>query len=342
MYDCHSQHGLAAIVAAASQAHERGESVVLATIIHTEGSSYRKAGARMLLHADGRVTGILGGGCFEGDLSERAQAVFAGAGAMIVRYDMRADEDILWGLGLGCNGAVDIFLQPLAGDEPSLVEMLSELNDHGGRLVTVVESDSPGHPPGTAWMVGSDQPKPAEDGLQQLTLDGHSCRVFCDPIAPPPHLLILGAGPDALPLASMAATLGWRVSVVDHRPGFARAERFPPATEVAVFEGQLDAAQLSADAAVVMSHHFETDSRYLKALTDSPMRYLGVLGPPARRQALLDHLSAANTALDQRLHGPVGLDLGGDLPEDIALSILAQIQAVLAGRPATPLSEVLK
>ena len=336
---------------------------VLATIIETRSSTYRKAGARMLITQDDRFVGLLGGGCFEGDLIENARPVFKDGTARVVLYDMRGSEDVIWGLGLGCDGAVQILLQRLdsgngyqpmgyvtaaAGLRQTLcLAVVCKADDAAlvGRTVAV-KSDA------TEYVdpdLGSDKVAAlissrvsslfsAGSGTTVMHHAGGfgEIEVFYDVIEPPPHLLIAGAGPDAVPVACLAASLGWQVSVVDHREAYAQNDRFPDVGCVAIAEAgkfppAINLAEINAS--VVMSHHFETDQRYLQQLAASPVSFVGLLGPLGRREALLEALGAPCTrSLSGRLHGPVGLDIGAETPEEIALSIVSGIHAALRGR----------
>ena len=337
-------NGLPALIAAIKNARDQREPIVLATIIETRGSTYRNSGARMVLHQDGAMTGLLGGGCFEADLSAQAKPVFDSGKPATVIYDMRSSDDAIWGLGLGCEGAVTIFLQRLNHQNSyQPIVLLEVLSRQGGQLHLVVSSSHDALPAGSCWsakylpeqMITT---SPLAPGLCQVTIQGEQLELFVADISPPTHLLICGAGPDAWPLASMAKTLGWKVTVADHRATYASDKHFDQVDDIVLFEDQLDTRRVTA--AVVMSHNLEVDRRYLKCLASAPLRYLGMLGPVARRQRLLEELGADGIDLAARLHGPVGLDLGGELPEEIALSLLAEIQSVINGRTATPLSTI--
>lgn len=322
---------------------------VMATIIETFGSTYQKAGARMLIGPDGELTGLLGGGCFERDLVEHAKTVFATGAAKILFYDLRAAEDELWGLGLGCNGAARIFLQRLdPGNDFGPLGLLAKAaaSEQAGSLVTLVESSHPDFSPAASVFLpfaGGDSPWPfvspallQRPGLHTHQLDGHRIMAFHEPLAAPVHLLVLGAGDDAIPLAICAKTLGWRVTIADRRPAYLVSSRFAGvdrlcALQTADLADELDLNRFSA--CIVMSHNIEHDQRYLAALAGSTIPYLGLLGPARRRQRLLDSLPEALAhKLRARLFGPVGLDIGAETPEEIALAIVAGIQAALKGR----------
>jgi len=331
------------------------EPLVLATVYETAGSTYSKAGQRILLAANGEYRGLVSGGCLEGDLAERARGVISAARAAAVTYDLRDSADDLWGLGVGCNGLLRVFLQPLlpASDyQPfaAIAERLAGTQRAG--VATIIESARPGLGVGATAVAdeSGEQVFGADDaGAVLLRAAGRAamqstaarlameqgCRILYAPLRPIPRLLVLGGGLDAIPLVGMAAELGWFITVADHRPGylvrggFERAER-----AVLVEPGRLAAALAlrDFDAIVVMSHHLATDRKYLAELAGVDTRYLGVLGPRARRDRLLAELADAAPKLGERLRGPVGLDIGADSPESIALSILAELQSTLSTR----------
>jgi xanthine/CO dehydrogenase XdhC/CoxF family maturation factor len=328
---------------------ESREPLVLCTVIHTGGSTYAKPGAQMLIAASGEYAGLLSGGCLEGDLREHARTVAATGQARIVSYDLRSSNDQLFGLGAGCEGAMDILLtrvsateawQPLArmaenarARRTSRVGLVTASRDarfHSG--MAILESGEPALHEALATAVN------AVVSLPQPSLD-----LFVTVLPPPPRLLLAGGGPDARPVATLAAFLGWDVTVVDHRASYLDARQFPPTvmlveTRAEDFLNRIDMGDFAA--AVVMSHHLESDLHYLRGLASSPVPYVGLLGPAARREKLLGDLGADAERLRPRLRAPVGLDLGGRSPESIALSIISEVQAVLAGRGGRPFSDV--
>jgi xanthine/CO dehydrogenase XdhC/CoxF family maturation factor len=344
---------------------EHGASVVLATIVATEGSSYRKAGARMLMDPDGRYHGILAGGCFEGDLAERARAVAREGRAECITYDMRGDDDLLWGLGSGCNGAVYLLLQPLSPDngyQPFAAIADAVRSREAACLASVIEAPAgSGHVCGDSLLVTGTRviglgiapgSRPAVEaaarehlakrrGRRSGQIEVEGVRLFIDAVEPPRRLLILGGGPDAVPLARLARELHWDVTVVDHRPAYVVDGRFPEGCRTVLTEPSAlreTAALDGIDAAVVMSHLIATDQQYLAQLAHRPPPYIGLLGPAGRRDILLDGLEeTARTAVRDRVRGPAGLDLGSRTPAGIALSVLAEIEARLSDRPAVPL-----
>lgn len=324
------------------------EPLVLATVIRTGGSTYAKPGAQMLIAADGEYAGLLSGGCLEGDLREHAVGVAANGAARIVSYDLRSSTDQLFGLGAGCEGAMDILLTrvgPESGWQPLPLLVGAWQRGDECRLAFVVASARPEIP------LGFNIPLDGTAGeLHELAMKATAntivkaaqVELFVADFAPPPELLLLGGGPDARPVAELARFLGWRVTVVDHRSQYLRADRFPPNTILVASRAKVvaDAVQLDDfSAAIVMSHHLQSDLEYLQALANSRVPYVGLLGPAGRREKLLADLGDDAARLRPRLRAPVGLDIGGRAPESIALSIVGEVHAVLAGRSGRPFSE---
>lgn len=328
----------------------RGEPLVLATVAQTLGSTYRKAGAQMLIAGDGRVAGLLSGGCLEADLMERARGVLQSGEPATVHYDTRSSDDVIWGIGLGCEGAMTILLSRLDRDndyQPFNFASQCRYEQIDAKFALVTESRSPRYPLGAAFWPHGKQPAPPAVAKSMQASTPRGAGIAADviatedatflvvPIELPPRLLLLGAGPDAMPLVEIAGLMNWQVTVLDHRPAYAVAERFPRARRVALkiaseLPQELQSGQY--DAAVVMSHHLLSDQAYLAALADSEIPYIGLLGPAPRRIRLMSEIGAKAAALGGRLYGPIGLDIGARSPEAIALAIVAEIQAVMAGR----------
>jgi xanthine dehydrogenase accessory factor len=306
--------------------------LVLCTVIRTAGSTYAKPGAQMLIAADGEYAGLLSGGCLEGDLREHARGVAATGRAHIVSYDLRSSDDQLFGLGAGCEGAMDILLSRVsAADDWWPLTHLADCAARGlvCRLALVTSSTDPAIEVGRVQRGGE---RDAPPGVE----------LFVHEIAPPPRLLLAGGGPDARPVATLASFLGWNVTVVDHRSSYLDAALFAPRVRLvesraADLSGAVDLQAFAA--AVVMSHHLESDLHYLRGLAHSGVPYVGLLGPAARREKLLGDLGADAALLRPRLRAPVGLDIGGRSPESIALSIIGEVHAALAGRGGRPFSE---
>jgi xanthine/CO dehydrogenase XdhC/CoxF family maturation factor len=329
-----------------------GAPLVLATVYDTLGSTYSKPGQSILIAANGDYRGLVSGGCLEGDLAERARAAVATDRPIAVTYDLRDEADEIFGLGVGCNGLLRVFLQPLtvARAYQPFAAVAERLKGRGASgLATVIESDDPSLPIGTTVLShGSASnafgPSDCERllsgardiaGARTARLErAGGVEVLYAPLIPIPRVLVLGAGLDAVPLVAMAAELGWLVTVADHRPAYLQRSGFEAADRAVLVEtksllrASLDVAAF--DAVIVMSHHLPTDREYLRQLADVETRFVGLLGPRARRERLLTELGEAGRPLHDRLHGPVGLDIGADSPESIALSILAQLQTRFA------------
>ncbi len=355
---------LPAIVDALSHAAASHEAVVLATVVRVVGSSYGGVGARMLVRVDGTTVGLVSGGCLESDLAEHARRVHTTGRAEVIAYDTRADDDAVWGLGLGCNGLIEVLLQPLsvAGARETAALLDRALRADAPRVLATVmrATDAPGAPAvGAQALVGDALAQAVGDwgsGDARRELTSHAeraraagrrglvatlggCDVAFECVIPATRLVVCGSGPDAVPVVRLATQLGWDVAVVDHRPiAHARPERFPGARVVECVDASrlADAVALTPrTAVVVMSHHFGRDAAYVGALLASEVAYVGVLGPRSRMDRMLAELATRGIVADamgERLYGPVGLDLGGDGPEAIALAIVAEVAAVTGGR----------
>jgi xanthine/CO dehydrogenase XdhC/CoxF family maturation factor len=325
------------------------DSRVLATVVATAGSTYRKAGARMLIMADGSYLGLLSGGCMEADLAAHAREVIAAGAPRAIEYDMRGPDDVLFGLGAGCEGAMRILLEPAGRETPAAAALgaAARAAQQGLSASLIVVHESSELPLGTyhaadelpAVLRSASRQALAESMSQSVVWDhrGIRQRAFAQFLAPPPQLLICGAGPDVSPVVVAARNLGWGVTVVDHRPAYALESRFPGAQVQLVDPHALrEAVDLErCHAALVMSHHLMSDQSYLEELAAAGTPdYIGLLGPRVRRERIARELGPLEAALRSRIRGPVGLDIGALTPEAIALSIVAQIHAWLAGRPA--------
>lgn len=326
--------------------HSRdGEPLVLATIVGTKGSTYKKPGAMMLVTGDGVPAGLLSGGCLEDDIAAHARRVLADGKARLIEYDLTDDSP--FGLGLGCRGEVEIMLSALI--ESNRYEPFSLLDPtpgaaRPGRLILGTEPSVLGqyayqaegeqvvanHDKAALWLAS-----PAMLGRHAHSLTEPRRLIF--DLKPPPRILQLGAGVDAAPVCRLCRDLHWHVTVYDHRAGLLTEQRFPGmANLVSGKPGELEQHLNLADfdAAIVMSHNIDHDEAYLSQLASQPTPYVGLLGPPSRRDEILGKLGTEKAnALSGRLHAPVGLDLGGRSPESIALSIVSQLHAVLHERP---------
>jgi xanthine dehydrogenase accessory factor len=311
---------------------------VLATIVKTSGSSYRRSGAHMLILPNGNVIGSLSGGCLEGDVIASAEKVRKSRVPLLLTYDTTSEEDVLFGVGLGCKGVIEIWLEPIEHAN-AMLEFCEQLLQAGnsGVIATVFRGADAG-----ARIFLRD---PAAHTRSETKMDDSGVETFYEFVQPPVRLLIFGAGYDAIPLARFAKELGYDVCVVDRRPAYATRERFPEVDQVMV-KAASDLPELkitNRTAAVVMSHHYISDRDYFKALLPLPLTYLGLMGPRRRAEKMLQELreegSLVGDELLQKLHNPIGLDIGAEGPDEIALAILSEINSVFAGHDGGILRE---
>lgn len=340
---------------------------VLGTIISTEGSTYQKPGAKCFISSDGTLTGLLSGGCVESDLIEHAYKVLESGVPQTLHYNFQDEGDIVWGLGLGCNGKMNILLEPYEPEMNPAYHILEEffttsLTKQIGQLI-VVEANKP-HLIGKRWLLDpqNDQeellnieyPEISNYFLQNniplkpgVTFVGgeHQLHIFSEITTPPPNLTIFGAGPDAIPLVRIAKQLHWYVTLVDHRAAYANSSLFPEADEIIVYsKDQYPPVTITSQSYVVlMTHHFLQDQMILEGLYQSDAAYIGLLGPRKRTRELISTSQMLNTIDDfSNIHSPIGLDIGSKTPEEIALSILAEITLVHRGGSGLKLTELKK
>jgi xanthine dehydrogenase accessory factor len=340
----------------------KGRPLVLATVTETIGSTYSKAGHRILIDDEGRYQGLVSGGCLEGDLALHARDVLADGRPRIITYDLRGEAEEVFGLGVGCNGLLRVLLQRLEaateyqpfqamadvleGTEPGIAVVITDAPDDtiatpgATLLVAGGESRSFGLTPGGVTELESlaraEAPLPRQAAL---AAGGHA---LVAALAPVPRLLVLGAGLDVPPLVNMAATSGFRVTVCDHRPAYLERGDLGAAERTLLVRPEALGDTLPLDqfaAVVVMSHHLASDRHYLARLAGTAIPYVALLGPRTRRERLLKDLGAAALLLRPRLRGPAGLDIGADSPATIALSLLAEIVAVSHGRTGGSLDQ---
>ncbi|MGG6313360.1 XdhC family protein [Paenibacillus macerans] len=335
-----------------------GRSCVVATIVDVDGSAYRREGARCLIHADGEVAGILSGGCIEEDLRGHAQEALRTGEPRKLFYDFRAGEDDVWGLGLGCNGAITVWLEPFnpvrspeAADR--IIGDLRQREDTREPYVaaTVIGSSDPAAvPPGTRWtLAGAASEAGLLDagrraGLVRSQEGSAQLELLLERVAPRPELIIVGAGDDARLLCSMARMLQWRVTVAYHATDKATRERFPEADELRIIPRlAFDQVDVRDKYIVVMSHHLELDREAVRRMLTPEVAYLGLVGSKYRLERILDHIlcrqgqgeeeeDGFDRSLLEKLYSPVGLDIGAETPREIAMSILAEMTAVKNGR----------
>jgi len=342
-----------------------GEPMALATIVGVRGSTYRRQGARLLLTRSQEMVGNISGGCLEGDVMVVADEVMTSGQARLVTYDLTADDDVVWGLGLGCNGAVDIFVEPVdPSAEIFTLYRKAIAEERALAVVTVLSGAAPAGPGPFAqprlavWADGArigtlgdatmdDRAARAgtaaiqEGASRILSLPGSAGAVqaFVEVLRPPIRLVVCGAGHDAVPVVQLAAQMGWRVVVVDSRERFLTRDRFPAARQFIKADPTSAADRVPMDDrtyVVIMTHNYLHDRDLLRGFLRTGAGYLGMLGPRIRTEKILDELRRDGVTVSDRDHGrifgPLGLDIGGETPEEIALAIVGEIQAVESGR----------
>ena len=335
------------------RARDANEEVCLATGVAIEGSAYRRPGARMLLTASGRRAGTVSGGCLEGEIAKKAWWLTAN-GPSIQRYSSFFDDDGDMPYGLGCGGTVLVLLERGEAARQGLEAIRRCVEQRMASVVVIATgSTSPGtvlirnetgaavYRPATGEPAQNTQADALASEALQARVSWIADDYYVEYVAPPPALFVFGAGDDAQPLVQFAAAQGWCVSVADSRAQLLRADRFPEASRVLSLGNALG-GPAPDDAAVIMTHSYEQDRQILRVLLPLNMKYLGILGPRRRSERLSSEVAPEIGLTPEdclaRLHSPVGLDLGGHSPAAIALSIAAELQAVLAGREAKKLS----
>lgn len=296
---------------------------VLGTVYRTEGSAYRKAGAMMMINGYGQQFGLLSGGCLEADIVLNARKVMHSEQAKLLVYDGSDEDDWSFQLGIGCGGKVYIMLQPVtAANDLGLEAMAAALEQRQQGIYCQKIGANEAY-----FEVGGSARLPRSVIEQR---DGDDW--LLTPVAPEPHLLVIGGGVDARPVVSIASELGWLVTLVDPRSANARCEYFPRAKRILrelgpALRQYIDRQKI--DAAVIMSHNVDIDAEGLSCCQDTGLGYVALLGPRHRYRQVLQRAGLDEASLSCPVAAPAGLDIGGQLPESIALSILAECHAVL-------------
>lgn len=351
------------IIQAYDKAVAAGKKTALATVVLVEGSAYRRPGARMLVTEDGVLTGAISGGCLEGDALHKAQFAIMRGQAALVKYDTTDDDDLKFGVQLGCNGIIHILIEPVdINDECNPVELLrlTAAERRHVVIVTMFTMMQAEQQPGTCLVltdsdVFSKQPSEMliDDAKTALLEKKSTTKQYQDgkytafiEVQPPDiALLIFGAGNDAIPLAAIAGMLGWQVNVIDGRSMYATPGRFPSCNvRVANPEKALNGVTVDErTVAVLLTHNYNYDLAMLKLLAPLHLPYIGVLGPKKKMQHMTDQLAEEgiewSDELWQSVHGPSGYDIGAETAEEIALSIIAEIKATIEKRDGLPLRE---
>jgi xanthine dehydrogenase accessory factor len=359
------------IIKAYDQCVLAGKKMALASVIYLEGSSYRRPGARMLVDDEGWLTGAISGGCLEGDALRKALLVISQQDPKLVTYDTSDEDDMTIGVQLGCAGVIQVLFEPV---DPALennpVHLLQKVMAirQPSVLVNLINKTTPSSLQwGTCLLLQADGTittkldevlknsvsadarqvmKNATSMYREYVEDGQIYQAFIEFILPPVSLIVVGGGNDALPVVNMANELGWDVTVIDGRATHARAARFEAACQVMVSKPESVLERVSIDPQtvfVLMTHNYQYDLAMLKALLPLDLRYVGLLGPKKKLNRMVDELRGNGMQIDDhmlaKLYGPVGLDIGAETPEEIALSMVAEIKAVLSKKHGSPLRD---
>ncbi len=293
-----------------------GRACAVVILTRVKGSAYRRPGAKLLVRADGTMTGNVSGGCLENDLRERALAAIRTGDQASIHYDTGSDEDMIWGLGVGCDGQLDLLVVPLsAGARHAWIEdLLARLPHYESFSLTWTCTNGPAAPP----------------RVDDVNVD--HATAFREQLDPPPRLIVVGAGDDAIPLVAMAAHAGFRVVVTDHRAGYLDPARFPGASEVLHVRPEQAGERWTIDErtmVVIKNHALAMDKKWARFFGASKACYIGVLGPKRRGVEVCDQVT---TNQPERIFGPAGLDIGGEGAEQIAIAIMAELLAVWHAR----------
>jgi len=353
------------ILNAYAVASANGKKTALATVVKVEGSSYRQPGARMLVTEDGELTGAISGGCLEGDALRKALLAINQEQNKLITYDTSNEDDVEFGVQLGCNGIVHILFEyidaSIQNNPIALLQQLeAERND--AAVITLFSLDRKIDQPGTVVFNRTGSSLSSQDKfdsllgetasvlktktsvIKKLEIDGAYYEALIEYMPSPVALIIAGAGNDVKPLADMAAILGWQVTIADGRATHATAQRFPKAKNVLIAKPNELMQNIVVDARtffVLMTHNYKYDLALLKLLLETDCRYIGILGPKTKLHRMFNDLNEDGIVLTKEqletIYGPIGLDIGAEASEEIAISIVAEIKAVMSGKRGTSL-----
>lgn len=363
------------IIRAFDAAATHNKNTALATVVHVEGSSYRRAGARMLVTEDGQLTGAISGGCLEGDALKKAQLVMSERKSRLITYDTTGgtgSSDLE--ISLGCNGIIHILIEPIDTDNPdNPIQLLKEFSSQRDPVVMVTLfsiNDKAEEQPGTCLFVARNKKTRgnlSDKRLQNILItDAHEVLEtrssitkvyrnedeltgFIELLEPTISLIVTGAGNDTIPLMHLSDILGWDMTIIDCRSKYLTEERFPGVNKIIASEPEDVMSRLSPDdrtAIILMTHNYNYDFGILRELFLLDLPYIGLLGPKKRYDRMVTDLQKEGIFLSdgqlQNMFGPVGLDIGAESPEEIALSVVAQIRTVFAGKSGTHLRDKME
>jgi xanthine/CO dehydrogenase XdhC/CoxF family maturation factor len=350
------------IILAYDKAVSQNKKTALATVVKVEGSSYRRPGARMLVTEDGDLTGAISGGCLEGDALRKARYAMFQQKNKLEIYETTDEDDGRLGIQLGCNGTVHILFEPIIDEDvnnPVNLFRRVVLQRKESIIATVFSPGNRKPQPGTCFfsnkdevVILNDQADIAKEGQllpgqkNSVVKEYDDRSVLYQFIPPPVQLVIVGAGNDAQPLTELACLLGWDIIIVDARPSYGNPERFPKASRICRVKPSdlLSAIKIDEQTAVVvMTHSYNNDITALQQLINTNCSFIGLLGPKKKFSKMLADLTGKGFSINDevlnKIHGPVGLDIGAETAEEIALSILAEIKAVFSNRDGASLKD---
>ncbi len=355
---------IAQIVKAYEMARKQGKKTSLATVVHVSGSSYRRPGARMLVTEDGEMTGAISGGCLEGDALRKAALAISQAKNKLVIYDTTDEDDAKLGIQLGCNGIVSIMFEPIldGAENNPIISLSNTISERTPSLIFTIFSKDHQKQLGTFSLstlpsfikeLIADDISQVIDSRKSLHKDlffeenkNHCFIEFCEPTI---SLVIVGAGNDAMPLAKIAAVIGWNITIVDGRLTHANKQRFPSISEIKVGKPHDVIDQVFIDertAFVLMTHNYNYDLSILESLRGKGFGYIGLLGPASKRDRMFSELVQKDIVFTdyekKKMFGPTGLDLGAETAEEIALSICSEIMSFINNSSAIKLREKLE
>ena len=350
------------IIRSFDEAQQQGKQTALATVVHLDGSSYRRPGARMLITDEGQLTGAISGGCLEGDALRKALLVMSQQRSMLVTYDTMDEDDAKFGIGLGCNGIIQVLIEPINPGEPDnpiqLLRIVAEKREKAVVVTLFSLENKKDTQPGTRLLLKENYQQErntplkeilVKDGMKTLRegrsvfrtyqTESQNLTAFIELVEPAVSLIAIGAGNDVVPLIAMAEILGWETTVIDGRPAYAKKERFVPSCQVLVSKPENVISQIEIDnrtVFVLMTHNYNYDMAMLHQLLIKNVIYVGMLGPKKKLDRILGELRDQGASFTEEqlasVHSPVGLDIGAETSEEIALSILSEIKAVLSGK----------
>ena len=353
------------ILKAYSEAISEGKKTALATVVKVEGSSYRQPGARMLVTEDGSLTGAISGGCLEGDALRKALLSIHQKQNKLITYNTNNEDDAELGLQLGCNGIVHILFEYIdenipnnpiqllrqlqAERSPAIIGTLFSLKKQArqdGTILFYRENTAPLYQIDAAAELLTEAKNVLDTKTATIKkIDENSeVEALIEYIAPPVSLVIVGAGNDVQPLVKMVEILGWEITIAEGRATHATKKRFPNAKQILVGKPEQVFKDIKIDYQtyfVLITHNYKYDLAMLKLLLQTDCNYIGILGPKTKLNRMLEDLSDEGIKVTEeqlnRIYGPIGLDIGAETSEEIALSIIAEIKAMMSGKTGTSL-----